>query len=776
VGSAITTLQINGTGYISSSTVTFNGASHKATMVSSSQLTIQLSTSDLGVIGDFVVGVTNPSPGGGTVSTSGKTNFAVLGPVLAGTVFKGPVNGATVTAYAVGTDGSSGATLGSGVTDSSGNFTMNLTAIPSGSVRVTATGGTYVSEEDGSTVTSTSSISGLLDSVPIAGMSGISITAASDFVNSLTVGAVKGLTPALRLRRAARRTVRSAATPSSLTSAHANSNAALSAFYGLSTGLTLETLIPKFDKSDINSDAFKFGLVIGTLTQEGKLDAATSPDDIVAALSADISDGLFDGKVAGTPVTIGKSATPLPFTAGTTDFLNDLSTYISTGIAVTSAGIVPSDVSTDTAAISTGISLSPYTPAAVGLTAGSSGAIGTASFGGSQYLFVAGRQKGVIVVDITDPTKTAPLVKSWPQIAANNFSGNSIGGVVPIPSTVSGHPQVLCYAYESKHWALLNAQTLVSGTPGTDNPVDTEGDLPLLATSPVNFSGGSAYIAGSLPSGTTGIYLATADGYYFFDLSTNTLGTLYPIDPSQMLAENVGGDIAHGILLAGNYNGVQLVDLSKKASYYMDLPTMTSTFGIYSADADSVDSHLRVGIMTEEDGPNVGLLNMATITENDSTTPKSFTTTTAGVAQILLGSSGPIISGSAVDGTTDLALFMAGYSDDIAVGQLQDPASVSSGSQWLGLTDWRFYTLTNSPSLSGYQYATDPHAVGVVFNLKTGKAYGYLLDGSVLPTGVVQVDMAGFVTLPAAGTTGDAAHQPAGDPVTAGVLSEIAVP
>lgn len=444
---------------------------------------------------------------------------------------------------------------------------------------------------------------------------------------------------------------------------------------------------------------------------------------------------------------------------------------------------MPSDVSGDTAAISTGISLSPYTPPAVGLTAGSSGAIGTASFGGSQYLFVAGRQKGVIVVDITNPTNPTPLVKSWPQIAANNFGGSSIGGVVPIPSSLSGHPQVFCYAYGSKHWALLNAQTLVGGTPGTDDPVDKdgsgnplEGDLPLLATSPVGFSGGSAYIAGSIPSGTTGIYLATADGYYFFDLSTNTLGTLFAIDTTQMLAENVGGDIAHGILLAGNYQGVQLVDLSKQASYYMDVSTMQNTFGIYDVDGDSVDSHLRVGIMTEEDGPNVGMLNMATIAESDSTTPKSFTTASAGVAQIALGSYGPIISGSAVDSTTDLALFMAGYSDDIAVGQLQDPASVPSGSQWLGLTDWRFYTLNSSPALSSYQYATDPHAVGVVFNLNTGKAYGYLLDGSYLPTGVVQVDMAGFVTLPSAGTTGDLAHQPAGDPVTAGVLSEIAVP
>ena len=74
VGTATLTLTINGTGFINSSTVSFNGSQRTTTFVNSGQLTITLSVSDLTVAGTFPVTVTNPSPGGGTSNT---VNFAV---------------------------------------------------------------------------------------------------------------------------------------------------------------------------------------------------------------------------------------------------------------------------------------------------------------------------------------------------------------------------------------------------------------------------------------------------------------------------------------------------------------------------------------------------------------------------------------------------------------------------------------------------------------------------------------------------------------------------
>jgi len=76
VGAAAQTLTITGTGFISSSTVTYNSTAQTATYVSSTQLTIQLTASEQATAGSFGVVVTNPSPGGGA---SNSVDFKVGG-------------------------------------------------------------------------------------------------------------------------------------------------------------------------------------------------------------------------------------------------------------------------------------------------------------------------------------------------------------------------------------------------------------------------------------------------------------------------------------------------------------------------------------------------------------------------------------------------------------------------------------------------------------------------------------------------------------------------
>ncbi|MBZ5629004.1 MAG: CHAP domain-containing protein [Acidobacteriia bacterium] len=78
VGAAAQVLTINGTGFLASSTVTYNAQAHTATFVSSTQLTISLSTSDQAAAGNYPLVVTNPAPGGGT---SNALNFTVSNPV-----------------------------------------------------------------------------------------------------------------------------------------------------------------------------------------------------------------------------------------------------------------------------------------------------------------------------------------------------------------------------------------------------------------------------------------------------------------------------------------------------------------------------------------------------------------------------------------------------------------------------------------------------------------------------------------------------------------------
>ncbi|MCL5733942.1 MAG: hypothetical protein M1334_04855 [Patescibacteria group bacterium] len=65
-GSGGFTLTLNGSNFISSSTVYFNGSSRSTTFSSSTQLTAQILSSDVASIGSFPITVANPAPGGGT--------------------------------------------------------------------------------------------------------------------------------------------------------------------------------------------------------------------------------------------------------------------------------------------------------------------------------------------------------------------------------------------------------------------------------------------------------------------------------------------------------------------------------------------------------------------------------------------------------------------------------------------------------------------------------------------------------------------------------------
>jgi hypothetical protein len=77
-GAMAQTLTINGSGFMSSSTVTYNGTVHTATFGSATQLTIQLTAADEATVGNYPVIVTNPTPGGGASNTA---TFSVT-PVL----------------------------------------------------------------------------------------------------------------------------------------------------------------------------------------------------------------------------------------------------------------------------------------------------------------------------------------------------------------------------------------------------------------------------------------------------------------------------------------------------------------------------------------------------------------------------------------------------------------------------------------------------------------------------------------------------------------------
>ena len=67
-------LLVNGQNFVANSIVRWNGDNRPTTFVSSSQLTAQISTSDIDTAGTATVTVFNPAPGGGSSNSS---NFTI---------------------------------------------------------------------------------------------------------------------------------------------------------------------------------------------------------------------------------------------------------------------------------------------------------------------------------------------------------------------------------------------------------------------------------------------------------------------------------------------------------------------------------------------------------------------------------------------------------------------------------------------------------------------------------------------------------------------------
>ncbi|GAB2864154.1 hypothetical protein GCM10027044_26030 [Hymenobacter ruber] len=109
-GAASQTLTVNGTNFISTSVVNFNGTARATTVVSGTQLTIQLTAADQATAGAYNVTVTNPAPGGGTTAPA---TFTVNppAPTLTGINPTSIPAGQTTTVTFTGTNFVSGATV-----------------------------------------------------------------------------------------------------------------------------------------------------------------------------------------------------------------------------------------------------------------------------------------------------------------------------------------------------------------------------------------------------------------------------------------------------------------------------------------------------------------------------------------------------------------------------------------------------------------------------------------------------------------------------------------
>lgn len=135
-GAAAFTVTLTGGGFMSSSTVDWNGTSLSMTYISSTQLTAQVPATDVATAGTAKLTVVNPAPGGGTSNaaqfTIGSTTAVVVTPQIAPLTlqqtqqFSASVPGGGAVTWTV--DGVAGGNATVGTISSSGLFTPGTSA------------------------------------------------------------------------------------------------------------------------------------------------------------------------------------------------------------------------------------------------------------------------------------------------------------------------------------------------------------------------------------------------------------------------------------------------------------------------------------------------------------------------------------------------------------------------------------------------------------------------------------------------------------------------
>ncbi|MBF9143331.1 IPT/TIG domain-containing protein [Hymenobacter properus] len=171
VGAAAQTLTVNGTNFLASSVVNFNGAARTTTYVSATQLTIQLTAADQATAGNYDVTVTNPAPGGGTSAPATFTVNPVPAPTLTS------INPTTITAGTATTVTFTGTNFVNGATVNFNGAVLNTTFVSSTTVRASITAPTQsatvtyqvsVTTPSGTTTTRTLTATGVFVLVPIS--------------------------------------------------------------------------------------------------------------------------------------------------------------------------------------------------------------------------------------------------------------------------------------------------------------------------------------------------------------------------------------------------------------------------------------------------------------------------------------------------------------------------------------------------------------------------------------------------------------------------------
>jgi hypothetical protein len=257
---------------------------------------------------------------------SGGVTTAPMNGTISGTVWKGAVSGAAVAAFAI-TNGTMGAQVGGGTTDSMGNFTISI-GDHSGPMMLQASGGTYADEATGTTMTMQPGdvMACAIPSV-VAGATttGIQITPITSMAHSRVHHMTGGITAA---------NIRTA-------------NTAMGAYFSVSDILHAVPMNPMVAGSGTGAsqEAKNYGMAIAAMSQYAMSIVMPHSSGIVTAMADDASDGVMDGRMGTTPITMGggmMGGTMMQSTAGTTGLATAMTAFV--GSVMNQSGVTMTDM------------------------------------------------------------------------------------------------------------------------------------------------------------------------------------------------------------------------------------------------------------------------------------------------------------------------------------------------------------------------------------------------------------------------------------------------
>ncbi len=256
--------------------------------------------------------------GGGTTAASGG--------IISGTAVKGPVDGGTVTAFAV-TNGTMGVQLDSGTTDSQGNFKLSIGDY-SGPVMLQLSGGTFVDEATGTAMTMSP---------------GNVMTAVTPPVTSGEIMTGIQMTPLTSMAQAMANNMAGGMTGTNIAAA----NTFVGTYFMVNDILHTQPMNPLISGSSgtATQDMKNYGMAIAAMSQTARDMGMTSSSSMVTAMVNDASDGVMNGMMGSAPVLMGGMTTGssmMSTTAGTSGLATEMAMFITS--TLNKSGVTATDM------------------------------------------------------------------------------------------------------------------------------------------------------------------------------------------------------------------------------------------------------------------------------------------------------------------------------------------------------------------------------------------------------------------------------------------------